>query len=204
MASLLWTHSPGSALVALLVTCVALLWRNRGLFIFALCIWIFLIVFFRGFSEPVNPLPNVIVSPCDGVVLETRSYKGRVRIVVALHLLDRHVQIAPIHGAVLWQKYKEGEFNPVFLSVKTHLNERMETAIHSPEIGTVIVTQVAGQLARRIVSFVAPGQELFKGQQIGLIKFGSQCELDIPFPTNASLFIKPGDKVRLGQEIAMY
>lgn len=196
-------HSPGSIFAATVLTGLAAALQSPVLMVLSLAVWAFLLVFFRGFSGSVNWMPNVVVSPCDGVVISAHRYRGnRLRICVALHLLDRHVQIAPVDGHVLWQTYKQGEFNPVFFSQKTHLNERMETAFQSSAVGTVVLVQIAGQVARRIVSFVEQGQEVEKGQQVGLIKFGSRCDLDLP--SGGRLLVSPGDKVKLGQDLVVY
>jgi phosphatidylserine decarboxylase len=100
-------------------------------------------------------------------------------VIAFLSPLNMHTQKCPASGTVVSITHKPGEFNPAYILQKTELNERT-TTVFATKYGLVTVIQVAGQLARRIVTMVQPGDDVDVGKTFGLIKAGSQCRVRAP------------------------
>lgn len=152
------------------------------------------------FRDPprVAPLrPDLVLSPADGRVLTVRPVQDDYwrqemwEIVIFLGLLDVHVQRSPLAGEVIETRFTPGEFRPALWPSASERNERLDVFIQGP--APVTVTQVAGILARSIVSWVQPGQRLASGERIGMIKLGSQTHLR--FPRRYRPLVAPGDRV---------
>ena len=192
--------SPESVLAVATLFLYASFYRSRTAFVFGCTIFCFLILFFKGYSLcEIDTSRSVIVSPSDGTVKYIgMNSDGAVHIKLMLSLLDRHVQVAPVDGTVESVFQKPGQFHPVYFFEKTDYNERRTTVLKS-SLGPVAVTQVAGQIARRIVPFTEVGCVVKKGQPIGFIKFGSR--VDITFPPSVHPSVSVGDKVKIGQMI---
>jgi phosphatidylserine decarboxylase len=124
-------------------------------------------------------------------------------VVIELNVLNVHVQKAPIEGKIVSQKHYDGRFdNAIFNSQKSHLsreNEKMVTVIDNGKL-SVGVIQVAGTMARRIESYVSIGENVTKGQDIGIIKLGSQVVMILP-KNKVNLTCKVGDIITDGESI---
>lgn len=193
----LWT-SPTSIGFGAALSVLAVLTNSVWIMCIDIFVWVFLLLFFRGYSA-IAIDHTKIVSPCDGRVMSIDRANGHTTIKMLLHLFDKHVQCAPCSGTVVRQSYKPGSFHPVYLFEKTEFNERLETVIDSPTFGPVTVVQVAGQVAQRIVSFVKTDQNVKQGDPIGLIKFSSRCDLIVP--DSPGLSVAVGQNVSIGQII---
>ena len=199
--TLLW-ESPVSVIVAVTATCVAILTRRPLLLALALFIWIFLWIFFRDFDGVYDQREHVLVSPAEGELLNIVETEDAYLLASRLAPWNRHVQIAPAAGVVVFQDYQRGEFNPAYFFEKTDLNERLITAVETRPFGRVLVVQIAGQLARRIRTSVTTGSVVQKGQRLGLIEFGSRVDVVVRRQEGLVLTVKRGDDLRLGQSIA--
>lgn len=114
-----------------------------------------------------------------------------------MSLFDVHVQRAPYQGTVKFLHYQPGNFAPAFLS-DTHQNEHNLVVLSTP-YGAIGVKQIAGILARRIVCWPGVGDELKRGERLGLIKFGSR--VDLLLPVNVEVLVSVGDQIYGGQTI---
>jgi phosphatidylserine decarboxylase len=122
-------------------------------------------------------------------------------VAIFLNIFDCHIQWFPINGIVKSVVHKKGRFHPAYMLNKSNYNERTETIIYIPEINDVIkVLQIAGQLARRIVTNVRPNVYVQRGDQLGMIKLGSRVDLFIPH-NHVKLFINTGDRLIGNQTI---
>ena len=146
--------------------------------------------FFRDPEREVPDDPDSIVSPADGSVVMVeeiyeRDFLGApmTRISISLALYDCHINRMPVRGKVVGTKYSPGGFNiahmPDWLfsdgmKRKSDDNERLSTLIETPEGEKIVVSQIAGFLARRIVSYADIDMKFKKGERYGMIKFGSQ------------------------------
>ena len=160
-------------------------------FILTLCIlW-----FFQGaLSLPIHINPNILYCPCDGVVSDIIQHGNRVQICIFLNIHNTHVQYSPFNCTVKRIRHKEGSFHPAYLLQKSQYNERTEYVLHNNVFGDILFVQIAGQVARRIVSFVKEGEQIDAMTPIGLIKLGSRCDVYV----QGNLLVKKGDRVRIG------
>jgi len=133
------------------------------------------------------------VSPADGRIAEANLR----RIAIFMNHYDVHVNRSPLDGFVKDVKYIKGSHYPAYWK-NTGKNERNEILIETTD-GVVQVTQIAGTVARRIVSYVKPGDHVNRSDRIGLIRLGSRVEMTIP--DNYETLVKINDKVRAGETI---
>ena len=165
-----------------------------------------LFYFFRNPDRTIPTDEHLVVSPADGTVqdvveLEDDDFvKGPcTKIIIFLSVFNVHVNRSPIAGEIKCQKYVCGRFRPAYKDEVGFENERHMLGIENEKGFRVTVTQIAGILARRIVSWVTLDDNMSKGQVYGLIKFGSCTELVVP--RNVEVLVKKGDKVRGGESV---
>jgi phosphatidylserine decarboxylase len=168
---------------------------------------LFVLNFFR---DPERTVPNeerVIVSPGDGKVVEIVEEKDALldepyqRISIFLNVFNVHVQRTPVAGRIEQIKYNKGKF----LNAASHKasldNEQNSMIIHTGQ-EKVLVKQIAGLIARRIVCWAKEGDNYSLGQRFGLIRFGSRVDLFLPL--NAEIKVSLGDHVAGGSSIIGY
>ena len=162
--------------------------------------------FFRNPDRTIPTDEHLVVSPADGTVqdvveLEDDDFvKGPcTKIIIFLSVFNVHVNRSPIAGEIKCQKYVCGRFRPAYKDEVGFENERHMLGIENENGFRVTATQIAGILARRIVSWVTLDDNMSKGQVYGLIKFGSCTELVVP--RNVEVLVKKGDKVRGGESV---
>lgn len=164
---------------------------------------VFCIYFFRD-PERVTPQnPNLLIAPADGKIVEVKEIAdpfvgdGR-RIAIFMSPLNVHVNRAPCDGVIRQIEHKKGKFLSAFKPEASFENEqcRMSLAAHDRKI---VVTQIAGCFARRIVSRVKVDQSLMSGERFGLIMFGSRVEVIVP--RNYKITVSIGEKVKAGETI---
>lgn len=156
---------------------------------------LFCAYFFRDPKIEVTKGEGLILSPCNGTVLEVSENDTEKVIRVFLSVFDVHLQRSPIDGKVTKVEYKPGKFLKAMEPEAHILNEQNHIVIEN-ENGTYVVKQIAGILARRCVSWVKPGDEIKAGDKIGVIKFSSQ--VDLHMPKNVDIKVKKDDKVVSG------
>jgi len=156
---------------------------------------LFCVYFFRDPNIKITQGENIILSPCNGTVLEVSETETEKIIRVFLSVLDVHLQRSPVAGKVTKVEYKPGKFLKAMLPEAHIVNEQNHITIEN-ENGTYLVKQVAGILARRCVAWVKPGDVLNIGDKIGVIKFSSQ--VDLIMPKNCEIKVKKDDKVVSG------
>ena len=166
---------------------------------------LFLIFFFRDPERKAPAGENLILSSADGKIISVKPFQnvefvgGQGTLVsVFMSVFDVHVNRAPISGKVEYFKYNPGKFFPAFKDKASSENEQTELGIENAH-GRVIIKQIAGIIARRIVCKARPGDKLSAGQRLGMIKFGSR--VDHLLPENVEIRVKPGQKVRAGETV---
>ena len=156
------------------------------------------------FRDPERPTPpaGFGLAPADGRVLkveplETNPYISgpAVKVSIFMSPFNVHVNRVPLNGRLLSQTYFPGAFLNASLDKASALNERNALVLETDE-GRVAVVQIAGLIARRIVSWVKDGEELERGQRFGLIRFGSR--VDLYLPPGSEIMVTPGQKVSAG------
>jgi phosphatidylserine decarboxylase len=169
---------------------------------------LFTLCFFRDPTAKTPATPGVIVSPGHGKVdvvdhlADAPFMDGPChRISIFLSVFDVHVQNAPVSGRISCVVHTPGKFVSALRADSVIHNENVLIGFDSSElIGEKIgLRLIAGVLARRIVPFVKVGDELARGERVGLIQFGSRCDLYLPL--RYQIKIKPGDKVAGGETI---
>jgi len=168
------------------------------LFIISCLIECFFLIFFR---DPHRNIGKDVVAVADGVIREITQIKDEdigdsVHISTFMNVYHVHVNRMPIGGTIKKVTHIPGGHIPAFKK-ESDRNERMITIIETA-IGPVKIIQIAGIIARRIVSYVESGQDLKKGTRIGIIKLGSRVDLIIPKDAIKKISVKKGDHVRAG------
>ncbi len=166
---------------------------------------IFTLNFFRDPDRTVPNKSNIVVSPADGRVLfvkdvlDDKFLNSKAKMVsIFMSPLNVHVNRIPITGKVEYVKYIQGEYLAAFEDKASERNERNEIGITSPA-GKVFFTQIAGFVARRIVSNLKVGDSVNIGNRFGMIKFGSR--VDIIVPEQWQVKVKKDDNVTAGETI---
>lgn len=163
---------------------------------------LFIFYFFRDPNRAVPSDPGVVVAPADGRILqivdeEFESRPGR-RISIFLSIWDVHVQRAPLAGRICKVDYRPGKFYGAYRSAASEENEQNVIYINTPK-ATIIVKQIAGAIARRVLCWKSEGEEVAIGQRIGMIRFGSR--VDIWLPIEAEVAVRRGQFAKGGETI---
>ncbi len=165
----------------------------------------FFMFFFRNPSREIPTDSSVVVSPADGKVMDIVPVESDdfvadpgMKVIIFLSVFNVHINRSPIEGQIKCQQYTCGRFRPAYKDTVGYENERHMIGIENENL-QVTVTQIAGILARRIVSWVTLDDVLDKGERYGLIRFGSCTE--IVMPKNVAVQVKKGDKVIGGETI---
>jgi phosphatidylserine decarboxylase len=170
-----------------------------------LALFLFTIAFFRDPNRPVPAGPNLIVAPADGRVRdivdldEKEILKTKTRRVgIFLSIFDVHTNRAPIDGRIVYRQHHAGLCLDARDPNCSEKNEAMTWAFENPR-GRIVVRQLTGSIARRIVAWANVGDKLKKGERFGMIRFGSRTELYLPL--NAEVLVKTGDHVSGGSTV---
>ncbi len=165
------------------------------------CIW-----FFRDPHRNVPKGDNLIVSPADGVVVEiVKFYEDKfiegpaLRVSIFLNVFNVHINRIPVEGQIMGISYNAGSFLAANVPKASLENEQNKLLIKTPWGKKVIVIQIAGLIARRIVCWTREGAKMNCGERFGLIRFGSRVDMIIPAGT--ALRVKVGSKVVGGETI---
>lgn len=163
---------------------------------------IFVIYFFRDPVRNITLSEDKILSPADGTVMDVYEIydnefiKGKAKKVsIFLSLFNVHVNRSPISGRVTYVSYRAGKYLPAFKSHASEINERNTIGIENDRV-KVLVHQITGFVARRIVCWSKEGDILEQGEKFGLIKFGSCTEIIVPY--DVEITVRKGDIVRGG------
>ena len=190
--------------IAIVIAAVGAYFSWRA-FAILLVLAVFVTAFFR---DPFREIPQgkgLVVSPADGKVVMIvptpaghPGGAGSTQISIFLSVFDVHINRAPIAGRITDVVYNQGEFLPAFDDKASLRNEQNRAFIEGPE-GRVGFTQIAGLIARRIVFRKKVGDVVARGEQVGLIRFGSRT--DVFLPKGTTLDVKVGDRVSGGSSV---
>ncbi|MBW1859516.1 MAG: phosphatidylserine decarboxylase family protein [Deltaproteobacteria bacterium] len=192
----------GSALVAVIVAVLGL----YTLALFFLAVTSFVSFFFRDPERVVPEQPGVLVSPADGKVIEVRlsrpddlADEKMLKISIFMSVFNVHVNRMPERGRITNVTYYPGKFFSANLDKASKNNERNAVSLEISGGRKLLVVQIAGLIARRIVCRVREGDHLGRGERFGLIRFGSRLEVYLPQETVPAVSI--GDKVLAGSSV---
>ena len=164
-----------------------------GLLVSAL--FAFVAFFFRNPVRTIPSDPQAIVSPADGKVVRLERVGNVTRMSIFLSLFNVHVNRSPIAGRIEAVDYRPGKFLVAFNDKASTDNERNIVMVSNGRI-TIVFTQIAGIVARRIVFWRKVGDSVSKGELVGLIRFGSR--VDVLFPAGTEATVSVGDRVKGG------
>lgn len=155
--------------------------------------------FFRDFHRSAPYDSDILYSPADGTVMGVEEIfddeylnEPAFKLTIFLSVFNVHTNRAPLDGEIKYQRYTCGQFVPAYEKNASFENERHAIGIDNGRMRFLVI-QVAGLLARRIVSWVTVGHNLKQGETYGMIKFGSSTELIVP--RNVEITVRKGDKV---------
>ncbi|GAB3329901.1 phosphatidylserine decarboxylase family protein [Larkinella ripae] len=169
----------------------------------SLALFLLILQFFRK-PRRVTPLNDQhIISPCDGTVVvieevdEPEYFKGKRRQVsIFMSPLNVHINFHPVTGTVQYVKYYPGKYLVAWHPKSSTENERTSVVIKAKTGAEILLRQIAGALARRIVWYAKEGQQVQQGHELGFIKFGSRVDLFLPLDSDVK--VKIGDKTQGG------
>lgn len=168
---------------------------------------LFTVYFFRDPNRKPPEGDTLVLAPADGKVtvverVDDPEYVGEAawRVGIFLSIFNVHLNRAPLKGRVEVCEHRPGRFLNAIRERAAFENEKNLVGMSCPSAGRVLVEQIAGVIARRIVCAVKPGREIERGERIGMIMFGSRTDLYIPCRTSR-ITIKPGDRVKAGHSV---
>jgi phosphatidylserine decarboxylase len=195
----------GAWTVALVLIGMALARTSAGWVVAAaawgvLAVWV--VAFFRDPERVWSRGDRLIVAPADGKVVsvtevdEPAFFNGRAhRISIFMNVFDCHVNRYPTDGTVAYRHYNPGEFGHAGAEKASLSNEQSSIGLATAK-GKVLIRQIAGLVARRIVTDHVPGQAVRQGERLGMIRFGSRVDLFLPLGTRVLAHV--GDTTRVG------
>ena len=159
---------------------------------------LFILYFFRRQSFIKFEEPDKLIAPASGKIIKIQERDGLLQIAIFINLWDQHVQYVPYKGLVRSQIYKKGQFNPAYLFKKGKDNEKLIHNI-STDKGLITVVQIAGVIARSIEKFIHKGEQVSQKDELGIIRFGSRCDVFLPADNKYKLLVKEGQRVYGGK-----
>ena len=196
-----------AVLIYLSASFIRNLWISLPIMIVLLTFMVFITYFFRVPNREAPDLENdrLVTSVADGkVVIVEKVFEPEfmncecIQISVYMDFFDVHCNFWPINGKVIYYKYHPGRYILAFHPKSSELNEHSSSCLQNA-YGKVFFKQIAGTFARRIVCYSEPGNMENRGDQCGVIKFGSRIDLYVP--VDSEIRVKVGDKVRAVESV---
>lgn len=203
-----------SLLLLLLATNIAIYIQSPTSLVFilnlicSLAAFSFFLYFFRNPTREADiDDPNLVIAPADGRVvviepIEEFEYFGgerRIQVSIFMSVFSVHANWYPIDGKVKYVKHHMGRHLGAYLPKSSSENERSTIVIESESKHLILVRQIAGALARRIVTYAAPNHDCHVNEHLGFIKFGSR--VDLFFPEGTEIFVELGEQTRGNETI---
>jgi phosphatidylserine decarboxylase len=170
---------------------------------------LFIAFFFRNPKRKIPSLQNIILSPADGRIVhvgeceEDRFLREKaLKVSIFMSLFNVHINRAPVAGKVLERSYHPGRFLVASVDKASFLNEQNALVLETEDQFEILLIQIAGFVARRIVCYAKAGDTLRKGEIFGLIRFGSR--IDLYLPTEVKPIVRVGQHVKGGESIIGY
>ena len=168
----------------------------------SLLFWVFILSFFRIPSRKLTIQDNAIIAPADGEVVVIEEVQAdeyfsdrRIQVSIFMSPFNVHVNRNPVSGEVVYSQYHPGKYLVAWHPKSSTENER-HSVVYRTQGKEILVKQIAGALAKRIVNYLQPGQTVKQTEEMGFIKFGSR--VDLLLPMDAKIQVKMGDKPKGG------
>jgi phosphatidylserine decarboxylase len=189
-----------------LILIVTAAWRGSIGWVVAALLWsllsVWVVAFFRDPERPWSRGDRLVVAPADGKVVsvveveEPAFFGGRAqRVSIFMNVFDCHVNRYPTDGTVAYRHYNPGEFGHAAAEKSSLSNEQASVGLATAR-GKVLIRQIAGLVARRIVTDHQVGTVVHQGERLGMIRFGSRVDLFLP--TGTRVLVHAGDTTRVG------
>ena len=178
-----------------------------SIFLLTALLTLFVVYFFRDPERHAPNMENAVVTPADGRILEIRNVDGEdnpfgrpsIKISIFMNVFNVHVNRIPIRGTIQKITYHAGKFLSANLDKASDQNENNRVILQTDDSREILVIQIAGLVARRIVCWGKQGDKVETGQRFGLIRFGSRLEVFLP--PESIVIGKVGQKVKAGETI---
>lgn len=171
------------------------------IFLFGLVVW-----FFREPQVEIDQNRRHILSVADGkVVVIEPSYEKeyfkdeRIQVSVFMSLFNPHVNYVPFEGKIIYRNHRNGRFHAAYVPKSSEENERCTTVIKAADGTEILIRQIAGTVARRVMTYGDTGDKVKQGEQLGFIRFGSRVDLFLPKSVNIN--VKLNEKVAGGKSV---
>jgi phosphatidylserine decarboxylase len=197
-----------SLILTILLFLLSVLTRSKisfGITVLFLVITFYIAFFFRDPERKIAQGENIILVPADGRIVELSPFSGNdflnssgTKVAIFLSLWDVHINRNPINGVVRYSKHTPGRFNPAYKEKASLENEQNELGLENEKI-KLVLKQIAGTIARRIVCRIKEGDKIIAGERFGMIKFGSRVELFLP--EKVKILVKLNQKVKAGETV---
>jgi phosphatidylserine decarboxylase len=162
-------------------------WIHGGLAFLSLLFFLMVAAFFRRPSRRVSSSPGMIYAPADGEIVsleeveDNEYFKGkRMQVSIFMSIYNIHMNLFPADGKVIYHKYHPGKHLVAFHPKSSSLNEHTTVVIRTDDEREIMVRQIAGGIARRIVCYACNDQSVKQGDELGFIKFGSRVDVLLP------------------------
>ena len=182
------------------------LWASWLYFFLGVILTIFFVYFFRDPERQVPAEAGVVISPADGRVISLERVREEhflkqpaQKLSIFMNIFDVHVNRAPVAGRVQGTVYQPGRYLAANRPEAPDQNEQLALHLKDTKGADIVMVQIAGLVARRIISYVQKGDELDRGERVGLICFGSR--VDLYFPEGCQVQVHIGQKVKAGSSI---
>jgi phosphatidylserine decarboxylase len=179
--------------VACKFLCADYCWISTSLIAISILFWLFIVSFFRIPNRKLTIDENAVVSPCDGKVVvmeevfDEEYFKAKVlQVSIFMSPANVHVNRNPISGEVLYSQYHKGKYLVAWNPKSSTENERHSVVLKKGE-KSILVKQIAGAVAKRIVNYLKVGEKVSQSQELGFIKFGSRVDLLLPLGTKLNV-----------------
>jgi len=161
-----------------------------GLLVLSFMLYVFLLFFFRWPERRLEPAHGLIYAPADGKVVvieetEENEYFKDVRLQVSIFMspFNVHSNRYPVSGRIKYVRYHPGNYMVAWHPKSSELNERSTIVIETIDGTEILIRQIAGAVARRIVTYAKENQDVLQGDELGFIKFGSRVDVFLPVGT---------------------
>ena len=171
----------------------SLMWVSIAIFFISLILVLFIVSFFRIPNRTLVFNDNLIIAPADGKVVVIEDHfdeeyfnEKRLQVSIFMSPANVHVNRNPISGSVVYNKYHKGKYLVAWNPKSSTENERHSVVIKKGNV-EILVKQIAGAVAKRIINYLQVGQKVKQGEEMGFIKFGSRVDLLLPIGTKLNV-----------------
>lgn len=189
----------GFAILLLINVAAGIIWSDYSMvkwliLIVSMLMYVFILFFFRLPSRNLDPDPGLIYAPADGkvvVIEETfeKEYFNETRLQISIFMspFNMHSNRYPVSGHIKYVKYHPGNYMVAWHPKSSELNERSSIVIETDGGAEILIRQIAGAVARRIVTYAKIDQKVTQGDELGFIKFGSRVDIFLPMGTEIEI-----------------